>query len=48
MGHYAKSCTNAENKVSSEIINVSKKLGPEGLSNNQKQDYISPGAPAPN
>ena len=30
MGHYAKSCTSA-------FINVSKKLGPEGLSNDQKK-----------
>ena len=36
MGHYAKYCTSAENKASA-FINVSKKLGPEGLSNDQKK-----------
>ena len=36
IGHYAKSCTDAENKASA-FINVSKKLGPEGLSNDQKK-----------
>ena len=36
MRHYAKSCTNAENKASA-FRNVSKKLRPEGLSNDQKK-----------
>ena len=36
MGHFAKSCTNAENKTSA-FINVSQNLGPEDLSNDQKK-----------
>ena len=36
MGHYAKFCTNVENKARA-FINVFKTMGPEGLSNDQKK-----------